>query len=184
MGSNRVAHRGQAARSVYALITTLLLGVLAGCGSSTQGADRFGSTPTVTASPRDNETPTATASTNWATYTNTKYGFTIEYPTGWYPSDTSPTAGGFDVYSYDSSKVSGYPLPDVPLQFGWPLDNSVGHPTIRLATRQFGWPPAPSAVDDWIDRSVAASGRCVHAELSCDKSSHAAWWSRMRMRPR
>jgi hypothetical protein len=110
--SNRVAHRGQAARSVYALAALLLLGLLAGCGSSTQGADRSGSTPTVTASPRDNETPTATASANWATYMNTKYGYTIEYPTEWFPLDTSPTAGNFIVYSYDSSKVSGYPLLD------------------------------------------------------------------------
>jgi hypothetical protein len=35
--SNCVAHRGQAARSVYTLIGFLLLGLIAGCGTSAQG---------------------------------------------------------------------------------------------------------------------------------------------------
>jgi len=110
MGSNRVEHRGRLARRASALLALLLLGVLAGYSSSAQGADTADSTPTVTTSPKDNETPTATASTGWATYANTKYGYTIEYPTEWFPGDISPTSG-FNVFSYDSSKVSGNPLP-------------------------------------------------------------------------
>jgi hypothetical protein len=112
MGSNRVEHRGQLARYAQALIAMLLLGLFAGCGSNAQTADMSGSgsTPTVTASPRDDETQTTAAAASWVTYTNTKYGYTIQYPTEWFHSDTSPTAE-FSIFSYDPSKISGYPLP-------------------------------------------------------------------------
>jgi hypothetical protein len=66
--------------------------------------------PTATIPPRDSETPTVTASTGWAAYTNTEYGYTVEYPTEWFAGDISPTSG-FNVFSYDSSTVSGNPLP-------------------------------------------------------------------------
>jgi len=100
-------------RSVQSLLGLLLLGLLAGCGASTHAADTpgSGSTPTATASPNAGDAATATPSVSWATYTNTTYGYTIQNPTNWFPLDTSPTAGSFDVFSYDSSKVSGYPLP-------------------------------------------------------------------------
>jgi hypothetical protein len=78
--SNRVEQRRRVACSVQALLGLLLLGLLVGCGSSTVATNTTGPTPTATASVKVNDTPTATASTNLATYTNTKYGFTIEYP--------------------------------------------------------------------------------------------------------
>jgi hypothetical protein len=113
MGSNRGAGTRWAMPSTWALLALLLVGLLAGCSSSAKGAGTSGSgsTPTATASPKANETPTATASTSWATYTNTKYGYTIEYPTEWFPLDTSPTAGDFIVFNYDTSKVEVPPFP-------------------------------------------------------------------------
>jgi hypothetical protein len=113
MGSSRGAGTRWAMPSTWALLALLLGGLLAGCSSSAQGAGTSGSgsTPTATASLKDNETPTATASTSWATYTNTKYGYTIEYPTEWFPLDTSPTTGDFIVFNYDTSKVEVPPLP-------------------------------------------------------------------------
>lgn len=74
------------------------LGVLlAGCGSGSSSTSIRGQGQPVTMTP--------VPASGWTTYSNTTYGYTIQYPANWFTSGTSSSADDIEIYNFDPSQL-------------------------------------------------------------------------------
>jgi hypothetical protein len=94
----------RAGRAFATLLALLLLPLLAACGGGTTSADNSGDiTPPL---------PTVVVPQGWATYSNTTYHYSFEYPANWFMADKSATLDYVEVYNFDPTQLDN--VEDVP----------------------------------------------------------------------
>lgn len=120
-----------AARFVLSL--TLLFSAAA-CGEPTRPTQSLPTTPTLTVSPSPSPSLSRSPSpTAWQTYSNSDFGFTIQYPPNFLTEDFNKFAEKghlFDVRFFDNKFKAGYPAGQVEIGV-W--DKDAGSPEEWLA---------------------------------------------------
>lgn len=100
-------------RSRLGLVGISLLFVASACGEPTRPTQSLPTTPTLSVSPSLSPSPSPTA---WQTYSNSDFGFTIQYPPDFLTEEFNRFAEEghlFDVRFFDNKFKGGYPAGQV-----------------------------------------------------------------------
>lgn len=154
----------------------ILLVLAAACQNEEEVLEEPAGTPAATAAPA---TPAVTPAANAEptptpaavlTYTDPTFGYSFDYPAGWY---LSPEKGGSVIlYSYDPAKVppeeAGMPVPKDKLKAIFHVVQGVEKPLdqwLAESRNQPGQPPPPEVLSTW---DITLGGKSGIAELVDD----------------
>ncbi len=196
-GQQRNSKSHMTVGSLLFALSMLLSSLSVGCGITTVASSPTPTSPIIlqpTATATGTPTPLPTCSTpteppgssqptpippsGWATYTDTVYHYTIQYPANWFVVSGSCAGMAFDVYNYDPWHVGSPPAGGLKIEvFPLPHPSQLSASDFynQLKQEQQGQPGATPPCPAETTNSLQVDGRDA-LEVSCPAQNSVVFY--------